>query len=505
MTNRRLHSRFDPAGEADRYLAACLETRRPSCLLVVGGGEDWLSEAARKRLPGSWIVSIQLDTAFRGTERPGSDRRWYPDSGIGLRDYLAREASGKLDGGVAVVSWRPAESLFPDAASKALREIREALEELTSDAATSRYWARRWMVNALRNFLSSGTYVRLGPGTSPLVVAAAGPSLESSLEALESVRGWFRLWALASAAGACLRRGWTPDLIVSTDPGAWADRHFDALLRSREPLPCPVAFPITARIPPAVRGRHPVLLLSPGQAPEEDLPAAAGLPACSVPSRGTSSADALAFARTTTSGPVLAAGLDMAARDLRSHCRPYGLDPRILAPERRLKPGLTLVWDREVPGFPERRGDWRRGRSFDLYAGGLLPEGRPPIHRLLASPVPVAGTIPVNPEELPSLLPDPSPALPFDLEAFPAPEAPRRSSLAREALDAWESEAAEAASGRTGLPIPSRARRLLYALGGAEAAAFLAEAARGVREESLALRALKALRISAAHLRELVP
>lgn len=505
MTTPRLHSRFDPAGEAERFVAARLETRRPSCLLVVGGGEDWISEAVRRRLPGSWIVSVQLDPAFRGTERPGADRRWYPDSGIGLRDFLVREASGKLDGGAAVLSWLPSETVFPEAAADALREVREALEELTSDAATTRYWARRWMVNGLRNFLSAREYARIRPGRAPLVVAASGPSLEPALEALESFRGRFRLWALASAAGACLRRGWVPDLVVSTDPGAWADRHFDALLRARAAPPCPLASPISARIPPAVRNRHPLILLSPGRSPEEDLPTAADLPAAAVPSRGTSAADALALARRSTSGPVLAAGLDMAARDLRSHCRPYGLDSRVLAREGRLRPGLSLVWDRETPGFPERRGIWRRGRSFDLYAGGLLPEGSPPVHRLLASPVPVAGTLPLGPEDLPSWIPESSASSPIGLDRVPVPGAARRAALAREVLEAWETEAAEAASGRTGLPIPPRARNLLYALGGPEAAAFLAEAARGVREEALALRALRAIRLSAARLRELIP
>ena len=69
-------------------------------------------------------------------------------------------------------------------------------------------------------------------------------------------------------------------------------------------------------------------------------------------------------------------------------------------------------------------------------------------------------------------------------------------------MDAWEAEAEAALSGRIGPPLPARTRRLLYALGGPEAAAFLAETARGIREESLARRARTAVEGSLAGIRE---
>ena len=386
----RLHSRFDPSGEAVRYLDDSLGDRRPSCVLILGGGEDWLSEAARKRLPGSLIVSLQFDPAFRGLERPGADLRWYPDSGA-LYGFLARAITERLDGGVVVVGWKPSERAYPRIAAEIYRNLRQALEDFTSDAATIRFWSRRWMENALRNFMAAERYCLVRRVDDPIVVAAAGPSLEPALEALSPYRGRFRLWALASASGACLRRGWVPELVASTDPGFWAERHFDPLLRVSPSPGIPLVSHLTARLPRRVVEKSPLILLAPREAPENDLSEAAGLAAIPSPSRGTSAADALFLAGSFSGGSVIAAGLDMGSRDLRSHCRPYGFDIQVLKPERRLRPGLSLLWERETSAFPEKRDGWRRGRSFDLYAVGLLPGGHPPIRRLLPSPVPEIG------------------------------------------------------------------------------------------------------------------
>lgn len=499
----RLHSQFDPSGEAARYLGDSLGDRRPSCVLILGGGEDWLSEAARKRLPGSLIVSLQFDPSFRGLERPGADLRWYPDSGA-LYGFLARAIPERLDGGVAVVGWKPSERAFPRTAAEVYRDVRQALEEFTSDAATIRFWSRRWMENALRNFMSAERYCLVRRADDPIVVAAAGPSLEPALEALSPYRGRFRLWALASAAGACLRRGWIPELVASTDPGFWAERHFDPMLRDSPSAGIPLASHLTARIPRRILEKSPLILLAPREAPENDLSEAAGLAALPSPSRGTSASDALSLADSYSGSSVIAAGLDLGSRDLRSHCRPYGFDIQVLKPERRLKPGLSLLWERETSAFPERRDGWRRGRSFDLYAGGLLPGGHPPIRRLLPSPVPVGGTIPLESTELKTVIPPVPGASDSRFETIDAPPVSRRSAIADSVLGSWLDEAEAALAGRTGAPLASRARRLLYALGGSEAAAFLAETARGVHEAGMAEHAAAAVRRSVSKLRELM-
>ena len=496
----RLHSRYDPAGEAFRYIEANLAGRRPSCIVILGGGEDWLSEAARTRFPNALILSVQLDTRFRGQERPGASLLWYPDCSVRLRDFLAAAVPGHIDGGIAVLPWKPSQQALPDAAEYALHEVRTALEEASSDAATSRFWSGRWMRNALCNFLAADRYAILPRGEAPIVIAAAGPSLEQALRTLRPFQARVRLWALSSASAACLKEGWEPELLISTDPGFWADRHFDAILRSLPAACPPLAAHPTARVPRRLLELCPLVLLSQGDIPEMDLAAAAGLTAHPVPSRGTVSADALCLARKATRGAVILAGLDLASRDILSHCRPYGFDFHQVRGEGRLLPGLSLVWKRELSSFPVRTGSWRRARAFDLYAGGLVAESASDIHRLLPSPVPVPGVLPLAPSGLDLLLPGTARTGDGRLELIEAPSHSARSAIVLAALRSWEVEAEAAVRGAAEITLTTRSRRLLLALGGQGAAPFLAEAARGAFDPDEARRTLDSVRSTAARL-----
>lgn len=499
----RLHSKYDPSGEARKFLDLTVGSRHPSCLLILGGAEDWLSEAAKIRFPSSLVVSAQYDPRFRGSERQGADARWYPDDDVSLRSFLLRGLAGRTDGGVSVVSWKPSEAAFPETAERVWRCVREVLEEISADGATLRYWSFRWARNALKTFSRAERFLALPRLTDPIVVAAAGPSLEASLRALLPYRDRVRLWSLSSAFAACVNARWQPELVVSTDAGFWCDRHFDALCRYGSPR-TPVAALLTARIPCDVLASRPILLLSQGHPLETDLESAGGLPFHPTLPRGTASADALSLASGSTSGPVLVAGLDMASLDLRSHCRPHGFDAGIRRTESRARPHLTLLWERESEAFPFRFGQWRRGRSFDLYAAGAAEDLGKPVYRLFPSPVPVPGMIPLEPEGLARLLEGRS-ALsesPFPLSRARKGEASRET--ARRVLESWEAEAGEAVlhAGEKGLS--ERARYLLYALGGPEAAAFLAEAARMRHDERYAAQALNAVHASAKRLMEAV-
>ena len=499
---RRFHSTHDPAGEASRFLAEMQGNRHPSCILILGGAEDWLSEAARNRFPSSRILSIQYDPSLRGRGRSGADLHWYPGDGD-LTAFLADGLSGHTDGGVAVLPWKPSAAAFPELADRILRAVRSALEETSSNAATIRYWSLRWVKNALRNFVESDHYLLPSRASGAVVIAAAGPSLETSLENLQPFRNHVRLWALSSAWGACIRDGWEPELLLTTDAGFWSDRHFDAFLRTSSAPRTPLAALLTARIPARAFQSCALILLSQGQPLENDLAAAARLDFQMTKPRGTAASDAISLALECTTGPLILAGLDMASMDLRSHCRPYGFDAELRRKERRLKPHHAQQWDRETAAFPVRFGAWRRARSFDLYADGIASNAFGRIFRLSPSPVPVPGTLPLNPDGLADLLVGPPPSRANLFHPAGVPDRVERIRIARSVLRSWAVETAAAIRNASAAGLTARSRYLLYALGGASAAPFLAETARGRYDGALADRALQAVTESVSALERL--
>ncbi len=77
---------------------------------------------------------------------------------------------------------------------------------------------------------------------------------------------------------------------MSTDAGAWADRHFDAVLRESALDAVPVATLLTARLPARALRDRALILLSRGAPLETDLASAARLPIRPSAPRGTAAA-----------------------------------------------------------------------------------------------------------------------------------------------------------------------------------------------------------------------
>ncbi len=195
----------------------------------------------------------------------------------------------------------------------------------------------------------------------------------------------------------------------------------------------------------------------------------------------------------------------MASLDFRSHCRPHGFDSIVRKRERRLRPFLTSLWERETSTFPLRFGAWRRGRSFDLYATGVAAGSAPRVYRLIPSPIDVPGTLPLEPDGLAPLLGSPAGSDGIPFARIPARNRTDRLRMARGVIQSWEEETdniLRASHDFVGLS--ARSRHLLYALGGTAAAGFLAEAARGRFDGTSAETARKAVHDATSKLRKIV-
>jgi hypothetical protein len=154
----------------------------------------------------------------------------------------------------------------------------------------------------------------------------------------------------------------------------------------------------------------PILLIEQGNFPEAELCSFLG-PRIRLPSHGTVSGSALRLAASLTTGPILAAGLDLASLDLRSHARPHGFDAIGLEGQTCRHPHETAAYSRERPLAPERIGEgpWWTSRSLRLYAAALAAEaGKPPlagrVYRLNPSAVGLEGMREIGEKDIADLL-----------------------------------------------------------------------------------------------------
>jgi hypothetical protein len=437
-----LHSPYDPAAEARRFVHEAIGATPASTVIVLGEGLGYLGAAVTESAPAARLVTVcySSDVDQHAVRRAAA--AWNPSLPLGLGEFL-RRTIGELDvEGLRVLEWPASARIFPEASRQANLAVRAVVRELNGSCATAVAMGRLWMRSAVLNLVSVGTVLEgaLCAPDRPVVIAASGPTLARSLADIARVRDSVELWALPSAAGALAAAGLPPDLLVLTDPGHWAmvHLHFAA-------VHCPVLMPLSA-----ARGTWrtgtPVRLLSQGTFPERELLSTVGIEAPLALPHGTVAATALDLALAATRGPVTFAGLDLCALDSGTHVRPNAFDALLRIDDDRLSPHHGLAYARARAGESASRivdgVRVRVSRSLETYAGWLAHRaatagGR--VFRLHPSPVELPGAEPVDSPRFEALVASapactPGPRLRTDPRW---PSAPARRDAAREVLSRW--------------------------------------------------------------------
>jgi len=408
-----MHSPYDPAREATRFIKETLGTDLPSTVIVLGECLGHVTESVARLRPSARIMAaVYSDEVVRTAPLSGA-LVWHPGSPLTFADFL-RVNLGELQlEGLRVVEWPPAARAFP-AVSRAVNEaLRQVIQELNGSFVTTVAAGRIWLRNSLANFLHVEPVLtgRLCAHGRPIVIAAPGPSLEEARQVLSELRPHYDLWALPSSCPCLLDSGLLPDLVVMTDPGFYSMHH----LHFAAP-PCPLAMPLSASrgawsLP---TGRaHPgssVFLLEQPVLFEKALLEAAGIAAPVIAPHGTVAATAIDLALASTSAPVIIAGLDMGARDLLSHARPNAFDRLLHLEASRLRPHVSLTFHRAVTLGSTRAAaasGLRVTPALRTYAGWFdegLAAAAGRIHRLLPSSVPLGSMPPLDAPGLRRLL-----------------------------------------------------------------------------------------------------
>lgn len=436
-----LHSPYDPGAEARRFAREALGGTPVSTVVLLGEGLGYLGDALAEAAPGARLVTVcySADVDRHAVRRASAS--WSPSSPTSLAGFL-RGTIGELDvEGLKVVEWPASARLFPEEARRAALAVRTVVRELNGSCATVAAMGRLWIRCAVWNLVGIDDVRRAQTSAHdrPIVIAASGPTLARSLDALAEVRTGFELWALPSAVHALVEAGLAPDLVVLTDPGHWAMVHLHFARTT-----CPVAMPLSA-----ARGTWrcgvPVRLLSQGTLVERDLLAAAGIDAPLAPPHGTVAATALELALAATTGPVILAGLDLSALDSETHVRPNAFDVLLRIADGRLSPHHGLAYARARSGEAETRIAGgirvRVSRSLDTYAGWLADRaaaagGR--VFRAAPSAVDLPGTRPLDAAGLTALVRATQGAPPAPPEIDPRwPAAASRRAAARAVLVRW--------------------------------------------------------------------
>jgi hypothetical protein len=354
----RLHSRYNPQAEAERYIDALNLGGGIEYFILIEPGLGYLIPALQKRFNDSRIMVLHADSRFRENAAESPDVPvWYPDSGETVQGFLEGLIPDSGADKVRVIEWRPSLGLYGEACRFLAAETAEFIKRADASRRTAAAFGSRWVRNFFKNLSVVRRALRFRPGDAPVVITGSGPGLESALPRIRAMRAGALVLAAASSLPALAEGGVVPDMAISTDGGAWALLHLYACFRG--PGTPRLAAALTAALPSQCAAL-PLLALSDGSLWQNMVLAALGIPSALIPQRGTVTASALELALVISSGPVYLAGMDLAVRDIRTHARPYGFDHLWYSAASRLRPLYSRCF--------ARSNDTRRGGSHAVYA-----------------------------------------------------------------------------------------------------------------------------------------
>ncbi len=349
-----VHSKYDPCSEAERYAAAIPRRGDDEVLLLVEPALGYLLPPLRRRFPRSRVIALHCSDFYAGRDAAYDDS-WHPAHPLDLTSFL--EARIPQGARCRIIEWRPALEPYGRAFADLMITAADFVKREEASRRTAEAFGRRWVSNALRNLRWAAQAATVQAGTAPVVVAAAGPSLERALPAIRSGRKGCFVVAVSSSLEILAAGGIRPDLVLASDGGSWAKLH---LRRPAGPTgSCAGVYSLTAAVPGPLL-EDPAVLLADGSVWQSVLLGGAGIPFMQLPQRGTVAATGIDFSLRASSGPVFLAGFDMAGEDIRTHGRPHAFDPLIDAESGRLRPLYDLKY--------RRARAMAEGGSLDVYA-----------------------------------------------------------------------------------------------------------------------------------------
>lgn len=382
-----LHSRYDPVKEAIRFIEQQDFPSSPAIIVVTEPGESYLAEPLRTRFPGTLLVAVRYqDSCFHDADALW-DAVWRPNCGKDLVSFLLNCVPDELLPVTSFLCWKPSDSVWPEAARTVWEGISAMIRTQQSVMYTRSAFGPRWFLNMVKNCALAARPCVAPKTGKPVILAAAGPSLERLFPLRQS--GYY-VCAVSAASSCLVANDCLPDVCIATDGGYWALDHFRNL-----PVSVPVAFPLEAAIPERILEGNPLIALSYDSRLENELLGICAIAAEKAFRNGTVAGTAALYALSHTTSCVLAAGLDLAPSSSFSHARPNVSDPPTDRSTDRLRPLAGALYEKNSNyGALETYAGWFEARepAFKDRFFRLPPEGRP-----------LSGIRTVNLEEVPTL------------------------------------------------------------------------------------------------------
>ncbi len=330
-----IHSKFDPAREAERFIGE-IDTAAFDLFIVFGFGFGYHVEELLRGM-GSDSLLLVIEKSPLMLKKAMESRDWAPVLGDGrflllldpAEEVIAGALKGKSSRRTSLVLHRGSFQAEPDYYGNMQNIVRSYLSTKEVNIATLAKFEKVWASNIARNI---GAFIN-APGANvfydkfrdvPAIVVAAGPSLHRSLDFIRQNRGRAVIIAVDTSYRILMRQGIEPHFCIVVDPQMINARYFEGSAPGKTILIAdPTVHPSVFRL---FRGRAVMT----GIAFElmkwiERLSGEKG----EITHGGSVSTNAYDFAKRLGASPVCLTGQDLAFTGGHAHARGSYLDEQV--------------------------------------------------------------------------------------------------------------------------------------------------------------------------------
>jgi hypothetical protein len=336
----QLHSTVDPQREGRRFFH---NYGGAGYLVFLGLGGGYQIRPFVESSDSARIIVIEKDLAFLRTVLAQIDMRpilldprvrlMAGESAERIKDFLLSDYLPAIYGDLKTVPLRPSIEAGGPYYTQLIQSIRELIGMVADDYTVQAQFGKKWYVNTLANLPSiQNSTVTVKP-VQRAFVTGAGPSLESQIPELRSIRESGYLIASDTSLPALLSYGVIPDLVISIDCQLVSYHHFLQGMPDQVPLLLDLASPPVltrlSRRSAYFTSNHPLsLYLSSHWRP---------LPYIDT-SGGNVSHAAVSLAKFLGAKQIYLLGIDFSYPEGKAYCRNTYLYPLFRSQESRLKP-----------------------------------------------------------------------------------------------------------------------------------------------------------------------
>ena len=330
----RLHSRYNPQKEADRFVDAVHVTFQPCYIVITEPGESYVASSFRKKFPYAKLLAIRYTSSLFLNFDCLFDYVWRWGEGD-LAFFLVRYIPDEFFSKTLFLSWKPSENIWQEESRIVWKEIKRASETILSVIRTRAFFGKTWAKNIFNNlFFSKHTSSLDLSCIEDSIFLTSGASLENFVkdkDVKESIENSFSICASSSISALQYARLKT-SLSLSTDGGFWAGEHLKNVNGER------LVIPLEAKVPKHILERSSISFITYNSAIEQYFFSHLNFKPIKAKRNGSISGTAIELLLENTTGNIFVLGLDLSFSKGFSHARPNENMQNNLMREYRLNP-----------------------------------------------------------------------------------------------------------------------------------------------------------------------